>query len=55
MSYLSAIYFRVMVFLVMGRSEENIEGKKKADMRKTLKSEGEVKRRIRRIAKYEVK
>ena len=55
MSYLSAIYFRVMVFLVMGRSEENIEGQKKADMRKTLKSEEKVKRRIRRIAKYEVK
>ena len=36
-----------MVFLVMGRSAENIEEKKKTDRRKTLKSEEKEKRRIR--------
>ena len=46
---------RVMVFLVMGRSAENIEEKKKAGVRKTLKSEETVKRRIRRLVEYEVK
>ena len=36
-----------MVFLVMGRSAENIEEKKKTDRRKTLKSEEKEKRRTR--------
>ena len=31
--------FRIMVFLVMQRSAENIEEKKNTDRRKTLKSE----------------
>ena len=36
-----------MIFLVMGRSTENIAEKKKTDRRKTLKSEEKEKRRIR--------
>ena len=36
-----------MVFLVMGRSAENIEEKKKTDRRKILNSEEKEKRRIR--------
>ena len=36
-----------MVFLVMGRSAEDIEEKKKTDRRKTLKSEEKEERRIR--------
>ena len=36
-----------MVFLVMGRSAENIEEKKKTDRRKTLKNEEKEKKRIR--------
>ena len=36
-----------MVFLVMGWSAENIEGKKKTNRRKTLKIEEKEKRRIR--------
>ena len=35
-----------MVFLVMGRSAENIEKKNKKDRRKTLKNENKVKQRI---------
>ena len=38
---------RIMVFLVMGRSAQNIEEKKKTDRRKILKSEEKEKRRIR--------
>ena len=38
---------RIMVFLVMGRSTQNIEEKKKTDRRKILKSEEKEKRRIR--------
>ena len=38
---------RIMVFLVMGRSAENTEEKKRTDRRKKLKSEGKEKRRIR--------
>ena len=38
---------RIMVFLVMGRSAQNIEEKKKTDRRKILKSEEREKRRIR--------
>ena len=47
-SYLSGILLRIMVFLVMGRSAENVEEKKKTDRKKTLKSEEKEKRRIRR-------
>ena len=36
-----------MFFLVMGRSAENTEEKKKTDRRKALKSEEKEKRRIR--------
>ena len=36
-SYLSGIHI-IMVFMVMGKSEENIEKKKKTDRRKKLKS-----------------
>ena len=35
-----------MVFLVRGRGTENIEKKKKTDIRKTLKNEKKKKRRI---------
>ena len=38
---------RIMVFLVMGRSAENVEKKKKTDRRKTLKSKKKEKQRIR--------
>ena len=38
---------RIMVFLVMGRSAQNIEEKKKTDRRKILKGEEKEKRRIR--------
>ena len=38
---------RIMVFLVMGKSAQNIEEKKKTDRRKILKSEEKEKRRIR--------
>ena len=38
---------RIMVFLVMGWSTENIEEKTKTDRRKTLKSEEKEKRRMR--------
>ena len=38
---------RIMVFLVMGRSAQNIEEKKKTDRRKILKSDEKEKRRIR--------
>ena len=44
-SYLSSILLRIMVLLVMGRSAENIEERKKTD-RKKLKSEEKVKQRI---------
>ena len=37
---------RIMVFLVMGWSTENIEEKKKTDRRKTLKSKEKEKQRI---------
>ena len=37
---------RIVVFLVMNRSAENIEEKKKTDRGKTLKSEEKEKRRI---------
>ena len=37
---------RIMVFLVMGWSAENIEKKKKTDRRKTLQSEEKGKRRL---------
>ena len=40
-----------MFFLVMGRSAENIEEKKKTDRRKALKSEEKEKRRIREKSK----
>ena len=45
---------RIMVFLVMERSAENIEEKKKADIRKSLKNEEKENRRIResQIKKY---
>ena len=43
----SGILLRIMVFLVMGRSAENVEEKNKTDRRKTLKSEEKEKRRIR--------
>ena len=36
-----------MVFLVMGKSAENVEKKKKTDRRKTLKSKKKEKQRIR--------
>ena len=45
-SYLSR-HIRIIVFLVMEWSAENIEEKKKTDRRKTLKSEEKEKRRIR--------
>ena len=45
-SYLSDILLRMMVFLIMGRSPENIEEKRKADRRKTLKNEEKEKRRL---------
>ena len=38
-SYLSEVSLRIVVFLVMGKSTENIEEKKKTDRRKALKSE----------------
>ena len=41
-----------MVFLIMGRSAENIEEKKKTDGRKTLKSEEKEKRRIQGYLKH---
>ena len=46
-SYLSGILLRIKVFLVMGKSPENIKQKKKRDIRKTLKSKEKEKRRIR--------
>ena len=46
-SCLSGILPRIMVFLVIWRSPENIKGKNKTDRRKTLKSEEKEKRRIR--------
>ena len=46
-SYLSGFLLRIMVFLVVGRSLENIKEKKKTDRRKTLKSERKENRRIR--------
>ena len=36
-SYLSSILFRIMVLLVMGRSAENIEERKKTDRKKIEK------------------
>ena len=57
-SIINVIYewylLRIMVFLVMGRSAENIEEKKKADIRKSLKNEEKENRRIResQIKKY---
>ena len=44
-SYLSGVLLRIMVFLVMGMSPENIKEKKETDRRKTLKSEEKEKRR----------
>ena len=46
MSHLSGVLLRIMVFLVMGMSPENIKEKKETDRRKTLKSEEKEKRRI---------
>ena len=47
LAYLGGVLLRIMGFLVMARSAENIEEKKKTDRRKTLKSEEKEKRRIR--------
>ena len=50
-SIINVIYewylLRIMVFLVMGTSAENIEEKKKTDIRKSLKNKEKENRRIR--------